>query len=107
MKWLHPEIIKTFIGLCLVSVLWFLMFRQCSNKTETIGASIANSSTIAIKQNKEIEVLNYRIESLEKRLDSLQNLINKTDSLRNENFRTTPNKSIRTSYSDVTKRYAK
>ncbi|MFD2521380.1 hypothetical protein [Emticicia soli] len=95
--------------ICLLVIVFAVVstLRQCSQSTQTIGSGIANVSPIAIKQNTEIVALNQRIETLENKIDSLTYQLHKIDSVRNENFANTPNKSIRSSYSDIAKRYTK
>jgi len=81
--------------------------RKCSGSTQNVGTSIGTIAPLAIKQNTEIMALNQRIETLEYKIDSLNYTLQKIDSARNENFANTPNKSIRSSYSDIKKRYIK
>lgn len=94
-----------FVCLFFFIFLGVTFLRQCSESTQTVGNGIAVNSIQTIKENKEIELLTNRVENLENQIAILEYKLIKIDSLRNENFRTTPNKSIRSSYSDITKRY--
>lgn len=87
--------------------LFVSLIRQCSEMSQKIGQDIAVTTVQGIKENKEIELLNSKVQDLEQHIATLEYKIYQIDSLRDENNRTTINKSKRESYRDITKRYTK